>query len=425
MERKLTTQVEVTGAEAAAEKFGKVAAAEEKVVAGQAGTAAGAEAATEATGKLNASTEDLVTLLAGVSPALGAFADTLVKGSKVAGDLATQNINLAGSHKKAAAFAREHGNTLKLLAAGGAVVLGITAIVNAVQTLKESHAAAEAAAKKQTDVLNEQIAAVRELEKGYQAAANARKLHDAIGVDETTKGTAQSRRIAKRYGIDAGLAATVGGELAGTDIDAETQASYTMLREAGQVEGLDATMPSGVRATMVQQAVSQNAEWVAQDRKRREEQRRRFEQDVSHQSRLGAGGRTDALERFVREQIPDVDDERAGQLAELIQKFGGSHRGFREAVEEPAYVKSPMGLVPTWSDKQRVATEDPGFFAGTKETVAMGPMDINQMDRLLNALEGLVNDGGGAPTIVGGQHFHQQPDPNAVTNGESFNRDYE
>ncbi len=43
------------------------------------------------------------------------------------------------------------------------------------------------------------------------------------------------------------------------------------------------------------------------------------------------------------------------------------------------------------------------------------------MDRVVDA----VKSGASLSTNVGGTHFHQQPNHDAVTNGQSYNRDYE
>ncbi len=122
---RLTSEVVVEGADKAAQDFAKVDDAQNKVAGGQAKGAESAEKATEANEKLGASTEDLTSLLSRVHPALGGVFDTVVKGSRVMGDLATRNIDVAGSWGKVTTAVRAHANSLKLFAAGGAAAAGV------------------------------------------------------------------------------------------------------------------------------------------------------------------------------------------------------------------------------------------------------------------------------------------------------------
>ncbi len=355
MDRKLTTEVQVKGAEKAADQFSKVAAAEEHVAKGQEGTAASAEKAAEATDKLNASTDDLTGLLNAVHPALGGFAETLLRGSKVAGDLASRNISLAGAHKKAAAMAKQHAGALKLLGAGGAVVLGIAAIVAVVQALKAAHEEAEEAARKQTEALNEQMEQLKELERAYKAAANARMGADAVGADEAARGTERSTRVARRYDIDPALSATVGGELSGVDVDFQTQASYTMLREGGQAEPLDKSMPAGVRQTMVTGAVERNAEWIAADRKRRAEERQELVKRAFHELQTAEGGTTVAAEEYVSKVLgPEAE---AKQIVEYLKDVGLDVTGARDV--NHGLTTSGIGeVLRQWKGRSLLAKQD-------------------------------------------------------------------
>lgn len=53
---------------------------------------------------------------------LGGFVDGLVKGGRVAGDFAQQQLNPRGATRKATSAIRNNAAALKLIGAGGAVV---------------------------------------------------------------------------------------------------------------------------------------------------------------------------------------------------------------------------------------------------------------------------------------------------------------
>ncbi|MGB2987133.1 MAG: hypothetical protein WBE26_14770 [Phycisphaerae bacterium] len=78
-DQKLTSEVEIKGAERAAQDLGKVAGAQKGVTGQVEGAAKGADKATEAQQKLSASESDFVGILSRVHPALGGLLDSTLR----------------------------------------------------------------------------------------------------------------------------------------------------------------------------------------------------------------------------------------------------------------------------------------------------------------------------------------------------------
>lgn len=139
--QRLTVKAQAQGFDQAAKEIGKVTGAQEKLKAKVAGQAKGTERAAQAQDKLNASNEDYISLLGRIDPRLGALADAMFKGSKAAGDLANTQLNLRSVLSTTSDAIKAQANTLKLLAAGGAVYAGITAAVSAYRQMRSDASA--------------------------------------------------------------------------------------------------------------------------------------------------------------------------------------------------------------------------------------------------------------------------------------------
>ena len=92
--QKLTSEVEIKGAGKAAQDLKGVADAQKGLTGQVEGVAKGAQKATEAQKKLSASESDFVGVLTRINPMLGGLLDSMLKSGKIAGDLASANINL-------------------------------------------------------------------------------------------------------------------------------------------------------------------------------------------------------------------------------------------------------------------------------------------------------------------------------------------
>lgn len=151
----LKLQAKAVGFDQAAKEVDKVSDAQKGLTDKVDASSGAKDAATKATDKLKASESDLTSLLSQINPQLGAFADALFKGGKIAGDLASQQISLGGAMAKATGFIKANAGALKLLAASGAVVIGIMAIVRAIGAVREEADRATEAIKRQQDALND------------------------------------------------------------------------------------------------------------------------------------------------------------------------------------------------------------------------------------------------------------------------------
>lgn len=129
----LGLEAKLKGGPETADGLDKIAKAEKQV--GEQTKDAGKKATEAAEGqkRLGGSNEDLVAVLSRVSPALGGLVDGMLKGNKIIGQMANENINLKGALGKVTSGLKANAGALKFYAAAGAVVAGIMAIVTAMR----------------------------------------------------------------------------------------------------------------------------------------------------------------------------------------------------------------------------------------------------------------------------------------------------
>ena len=171
-QQELTTKFKTEGAEQTAKAHDQLAGAQKKVVDG---TKEGAGATRDAAGaqdKLNASEGDFIGLLSAVHPALGQFVDAGLKASKVAGDLATKNINLKEVMGKVTAAIKGNAKALALIGAGGAVVLALLAIAKAWSVIKEKAERATEAARRNREEVNKNKKEEEDLKTAIEKVAD-------------------------------------------------------------------------------------------------------------------------------------------------------------------------------------------------------------------------------------------------------------
>jgi hypothetical protein len=358
-----------------------------------------AEEATKTQEKLNATTETYTTLASRLHPVMGAWVDVLVKGSRVVGDFATQQIEGRKLWDAATGAIRRNWNALKLFAAAGAAGAAIWLVVRAVNALKKANEEAEEQQRKNTDALNAQIEKTRELEKAYRDAAEARRRFQATSPEEQAAGTARARRLAKKYDIDEGTAVGIAGELAGVDVPDEMLAAYMGIRAAGK-PGVGALSPyagAESRRAAVEAATGKYADWWQSRQQAVGTGRERQREELVKQARASGGG-TDALRAFIDQQFPEdiypeLGDEERKRLAELVQKFGGSQEEFERGTRQRLPI--PFGF----TDDFYAKGVDPGWLPGSRELVRMSPEEARHMDRLLAALETLVKNQNQPPVV--------------------------
>ncbi len=183
--QKFTSEVEVTGADRAAKDFDKISNAQKGLTDETAGSVKETVKADEATKKLSASEGDVVGILSRLNPALGGLADAILKGGKIAGDLASQNISLSGAFSKATGAIKANAGALKLIGAGGAVVAAIAMIAGAMAKMREETLAVTAAIRDQVDALND-LQKQRSTQSENLERMSARRHEGPLTADEST-----------------------------------------------------------------------------------------------------------------------------------------------------------------------------------------------------------------------------------------------
>lgn len=147
----------IEGAQKAADDLKKIADAQDNVTTRQ-GEATGAlDKATEASANATASTEDYTASLSQLNPTLGAVADGMRRGVKIADDLAKKKLSLKGITKSVTGVFTKFGGAIKLLGAAGIAYAGSKALVDAINEQREATELAEQAMAKlierQTELL--------------------------------------------------------------------------------------------------------------------------------------------------------------------------------------------------------------------------------------------------------------------------------
>ncbi len=316
--QKFTSEIEVTGASKAAADFAKVDKAQKGVT--DQGTAAveQTKAATEATDKLSASESDFIGVLSRINPALGGLADALLKGGKIAGDLASQNISLSGAFAKATGAIKANAGALKLIGAGGAVVLAIAAIAGAMARMREEALAVTAAIRDQVDALND-LQKQRSSQSENLERMSARRREGPLTADETTAASQAVVGLGNVAGVTARQQAVL---LGGTGLDKEILQRLAVLLEQfpGQVDfERSIRHPLESRLAFIERRLASNAAPLDVIIARETQQRGETVGAAVGQARAGSGA-TASIADFIKNMpgrgMEGVD---VAQLAQIVQ----------------------------------------------------------------------------------------------------------
>jgi len=247
------------------------------------------ERAEAAQGKLTASTEAYTSLLSRVHPSLGAFADALVKGSQIAGDLATKEIHLGEITEKVTEIFEKNSKAIGLLGSAGVAAIGFTALAKSIAWVCEESkkleerldALEERKTGEQRDVMAgeqriiDQARGRREGAAGAEEAAGMREMYQqfrradrippellaelekniALLYGQATKEMIEAITLGGGEGIDAGMSGETRGRRAGplaervADEAARSREEYRArqahAREAALREGRDPDITAG------------------------------------------------------------------------------------------------------------------------------------------------------------------------------------
>ena len=429
---KLTAEVEVKGAKEGARALGEVDGAQKRVVeTGEKGVKTAATA-TVAQEKLNASTEDYTSLLGRISPVLGGFVDGMVKGAKVAGDFATQQISLRGVLGHATTAIRNNARALKLIGAGGAVVAAISLIVRSVQAMKEAFDAVTEKIREQSAALGEAARKQREATAAYLDDAAARKQRSGDTLDQLDKERNYVDRLIDRYelsGQRAERARATGASLAGLPLsDEETKAAILGAAGGPRAFEIEPGAPEGIALSRTRRFIGQRRtqEGIGRIESQAEEQRGR-RSELAYRELISVGGSRANLEAFLERRL-GIGEEEARERAEQMQRIGA-------VTAEELRSRRTGQLVPGFSDMAAgyVSTHERGFL-GQGVSIRLAPEEARQLEAALRALThelrqtGIDSGSNGAP---GGRIVNQNCrvylpgsgyDRNAVVNGETMVR---
>ena len=338
-DQELSLKAKLDGGAETAQGIDKIAGAEEKLAGetSKAGQASG-EAAKQVD-KLKSSEGDVLGLLTQVSPALGAFADAMLKGSKVAGDLATEQINLGSVLQKTEGFIKANAGALKLLVAGGAIAAGIWAITKALEAEAKAHERVAEAAKRQRTALNELKGQREDMKQAIEEVSDVRA-EGGMSAEQSRKATTTAGQIGGKFEqLKPDAIAQAVGMFGDKDLGLDKMIEAAILAQLGKLD-VTPEMPESRRMAGLDRLTERHAGAIETFRSRETAQGQGLgdprspgagpterEQAAYRESR-SAGGSTTELEAMLKQLLgPDADVER---LAGLGQKYGGAE-GLKEA----------------------------------------------------------------------------------------------
>ena len=276
------------------------------------------EKATEAQRKINASTEDYTSLLSRIHPALGAMSDALVKGGRVMGNFASQQIHLGSVLRKTRGAIVANAKALKLLGAVGLVIAGIAAIAKAIRTMREEFERATSAIKAHQQALNELEGKRQERSKAMEGLTDAQRRDPVAIADEIRQLTTTAERIGKKFpDLDAGAVnrAVAGSRGTGMDFDQVSDLAIIEGRMGGA--RMEPGLPARVRGNRAYAALRRNASRLAGFKERERQQLLEAAQAAVGQTT--GEGRSLELERVIAEHAPAGADP--AKIARLRKQF--------------------------------------------------------------------------------------------------------
>jgi len=334
-DKELRLKARLEGGEETAAGLDKISGAEERVADDTKKSAGATEEATTAQDKLNAAESDYIGILNSIHPALGQMVDAGLKASKVAGDMAGANLSAVGIWQKLTAAIQANAAALKLIGAGGLVVVGIMAIVRATQKMKEEFEAATKAiednAKALTLLKQEEAARKQAIEDIAE-----RRMEGGLTAAEAEEAAQRAGRIQGRTPALAGEAINQAVALYAQRTE-EQQRDIAYLIQSGKLQ-VDPSMAQAELDARVDAALGQFAEQAAAYFGREAEQQRASTGAARQQMRGQEGGNLADLMRMLEGMLPPgADVERYAQLA---QRYGTV-----EALEQARQVGLPGGGV--------------------------------------------------------------------------------
>jgi len=417
----LTSTVKVVGAGQAAEELAKVAGAQETVAKETATTGQAAAAASDAQKKLSASESDVIGVLTRINPMLGGMADALLKGGKIAGDLASTNINLTEVFGSLTAAVKANAAALKLIGASGAVLLGIYAIVHAFGSMREEAERATKAIQDQIDALNELRKAEQTRAQTLEDIADTRREGGYATAEEAKAAAQRAGRVGERSPHLDEQAILRAVALAGAQRDTGDLEKIAWLIQTDRVK-LEPGMGADSRERRIESALNRHGEVIEKSIQREAEQRKEIKTEARREA-VATEGSTLNLEKVVRDAMgPAATEENTKAMMELVRQFPNMAaleeglQGRTRALWDVFRGRSEM--VPAGEQGRAV----PG-------TVVVSDLQVAELTKVLKALEQRQREERGGTTIINHNQHSRNTYPDArarqraTRNGQRLVRD--
>ncbi len=395
--------IEAAGADKAAGDVGKVDAAQKGLTDKTIDAKKPTEELDQATKKLTASEEDYTALLGRVHPALGAMADVMLKGSKVVGDLAAQEINLTAVTARATAALAAHKDTLKLLAAGGAVVAGIGAVISSLRAARAEHDRNTEAIQRHKEALDSLRETERDRQQAIERVSDTRRA-GPMDAETSARVAGDVEAIVKQYGtaIDEQALIDVAGML-GDRLDRQGLVQAAILRQVGQLRIEPSQTPEMAMRGLEGAVAGPGGDVVARFLAREAEQgqvpggRSRLVDDAIREARR-QGGSTLSLEDFIRslpgQLVTEADVGKVGEIAAGLLGVGKDTevsdpialaRLLRNALNDAAYGDRSMQLSNLEGLGERL--KDEGIKDAAPHLIRQAELVLQQLEKAARAME--------------------------------------
>lgn len=331
-EEKLTLKSEAKGFDETAKKVDTVADAQDRLKGAVKKTAEPTRDAAAAQDKLNASESDFIGLLTQVAPGMGRFADAMIKGLKIAGDLSTQELKLGEIIAKTTGFIKANAGAFKLLLAGGAVAAGFAAIAAAMGKVREESERVEKQLRKQKEAQD----ALRESQLDQQGAierlASTRR-EGGFTADESRRSQTTAARVKKQFEFLDDSSINQAAAFGGADRSADEVARIAALVQSGRLN-LDGQRGQASQDRLIERELRRFSDFLQNEFKREIDQGQTIgatgeRADRARVQAVAQPGSSATELRKIAEQFA-TDTEEAENLARIIQEAGGTLAGLNE-----------------------------------------------------------------------------------------------
>ncbi|MCO6436547.1 MAG: hypothetical protein J5J06_05620 [Phycisphaerae bacterium] len=283
---------------------------------------AGQDAQRESTRKNIAADSDYVSVLRQVNPALGQIAETFINVSRIAGDLASQNIDASKTYDTLKTAILGNVGALKLFGAGALVAVGIYAIAAAVRRMREEFEAATKAIRDQTEEATTLAQKQAELQQSIENLSDTRR-EGGFTADEARAAANQARRLRERLPFlsedAASQAATFGAGRSTEEVE-----RIAVAIQSGRLQ-LDGGLRPETRERRIEAALERFAEEIARTIAR--ERNQAAEETTAARGQLGRVGGSDEELRRVASRFTEGTGLDPALIATIAKVVGEVQKG--------------------------------------------------------------------------------------------------